>query len=281
MMIRAWLREPLTGFILLGAGIFAVDRFWNGAPVAIGESSHIVVTATQQATLRDAFRAESGRNPTDEEMRSRLDRWVQEEVLYREALALNLDRKDLIVHRELTQKMRFLLQDATVLPTPSDAELQRWLDQHMTRYGRPSRLSFEQVFLSRGRRGDHLQADATHVGELLAKAPDAYAGLGDPFPLGQTVQELDPMQLRREFGAAFADAALNLPAATWSAPIASGFGLHFVRVTHRSAFQPAPLSEVRAQVLTDYQLDQHARLTQQAIDRLRQKYRIEYEAPPS
>jgi peptidyl-prolyl cis-trans isomerase C len=277
-MFRAWLREPVTLFVVLGLALFVADRVWNGAPVPVGEASHIVVTATQQATLRDAFRAENGRNPTAEELRSRLDRWVEEQVLYREALALNLDRKDLIVHRQLTQKMRFLLEDSSALPTPSDAQLQGWLDQQMARYGKPSSISFQQVFLSRGRRADHLHADAAKISVALAATPDQFLGLGDSFPLGQEIKDANPTQLRREFGAEFAAALQTLHRSGWSGPLASGFGLHLVRITGTHDFQPIGLPEVRQQVLTDYQLDQRERTTQAAIDNLKKKYRVEFEA---
>ncbi|MES2489654.1 MAG: peptidylprolyl isomerase, partial [Pseudomonadota bacterium] len=244
----------------------------------IGDETHIVVTATQQEALREAFRAELGRNPTAEELRTRLDRWIEEQVLYREALALNLDSKDAIVHRQLTQKMRFLLDDGAVIPTPDDAQLQSWLDQHMPRYGKPAIVSFEQVFLSRGQRGEQLQSDAALISKELAAQPDKYLELGDPFPLGQEIKNLNAVELRREFGAGFMQALQTQPQSQWSAPIASGFGLHLIRITSRSDFQPVKLSDVRQKVLNDYLADEHARSIQQAIDQLKKKYRIEYEA---
>lgn len=280
-MLKAWLREPLTLFIVLGIALFALDRAWNGAPAPIGESSHIVITASQQSTLRDAFRAENGRNPTAEELQSHIDRWVEEEVLYREALALNLDRKDLIVHRQLTQKMRFLLEDASPLPAPSDEQLQKWLDDHPQRYGQPSKISFQQIFLSRGRRGAHLQADAAQIGALLQSKPEAFIGQGDPFTMGQVITAADPVQLRREFGAGFAASLKNLRINEWSAPVASGLGLHLVRVTGTSEFQAAKLADVQKQVLIDYQLAQHDLVSRRAIDALKKKYRVDVEALPS
>lgn len=279
-LMRSLLREPLTLFLLLGLMLFALDRYWNGAPIPIGESSHIVIAATQQATLRDAFRAEHGRNPTEEEMQSRIDHWVEEEVLYREALALNLDRTDLIVHRQLTQKMRFLLEDAAPLPTPSDNELQKFLDQHPERYGEPSKISFQQVFLSRGRRGTHLQTDATQIGALLQAKPDVFIGQGDPFTLGQIITAATPIQLRREFGPDFSSALHKLRPNEWSSPIASGLGLHLVRVTGTSEFQSAKLADVKKQVLIDYQQAQHELVSQRAIAALKKKYRVDVEALP-
>ena len=276
--LRACAREPLTLFVALGIILFAADRLLNGAPQPIGESTRIVVTASQQSTLREAFLAENGRYPTTDELQARLDRWVEEQVLYREALARGLDRKDPIVHRQLTQKMRFLLEDANTPPVPTDAELQTWLDQHAARYGKPSRISFQQVFLSRGRHAAHLQADAAQIQQALSASPDAFIGLGDPFPLGQEISDASAVQLRREFGAAFASALQNLPASKWSPPITSGLGLHLVRITAVHDFEPVALDRVRQQVLTDYRLAQQERAIQRAIERLKQKYRIEFEA---
>lgn len=278
--MRTLLREPLTLFLILGLALFALDRYWNGAPIPIGESSHIVITASQQATLRDAFRAEQGRDPTAEEFKSRVDHWVEEEVLYREALALNLDRTDLIVHRQLTQKMRFLLEDATPLPVPSDHELQQFLDEHPERYGEPSKVSFQQVFLSRGGRGARLQADAARIGMLLQSKPDDFLGQGDPFTMGQVITAATPMQLRREFGPDFSSALQKLRINEWSGPLASGLGLHLVRVTGTRAFQIAKLADVRKRVQIDYELAQHERTSQNAIDALKKKYRVDVEALP-
>ena len=277
-MLKTWLREPLTLFVFLGIALFAADRLLNGAPAPIGDETRIVITATQQEALREAFRAELGRNPTAEEQRVRINRWVEEQVLYREALALNLDRKDVIVHRQLTQKMRFLLDDAAVIPTPDDAQLQTWLDQHMPRYGKPAVISFQQIFLSRGQHAEHLQSDALLISKQLVAQPEKYLGLGDPFPLGQDVKNLNAIEIRRGFGAGFTEALQTQQQSQWSAPIASGFGLHLVRVTARSNFQAVKLSDVRQQVLNDYLADQRAQSIQKAIDKLKKKYRVEFEA---
>lgn len=276
--IRAWLREPLTLFILLGLALFAVDRLINGASLPYGSAaSRIVITTAQQNALREAFHAEHGREPDTAELQARLERWIEEQVLYHEALALNLDRKDLIVRRQLTQKMRFLLEDATPLSPPSESDLQTWLDQHAQHYGHASAISFEQVFLSRGRHGDALQTQAERVGAQLARAPEAYVGLGDPFPVGQVFTAANPISLRRDFGQGFAETVMKLVQGKWSGPIPSSLGLHFVRVTAISEFRPAKLQDVRTQVQADYQAAQHERLSRQAVDRLKQKYRIEIE----
>jgi peptidyl-prolyl cis-trans isomerase C len=48
---------------------------------------------------------------------------VSEEILFREALALGLDKDDEIIKRRLAQKMDFLAADIAALQDPSDTEL--------------------------------------------------------------------------------------------------------------------------------------------------------------
>ncbi|MBI2383517.1 MAG: peptidyl-prolyl cis-trans isomerase [Gammaproteobacteria bacterium] len=273
--LRTGLREPLARFLLLGLAIFAADRLLTGGDAA-SRGSRIVVTASQQDALRAAFLAEHGRAPDAAELRARLDRWLDEEVLYREALALGLDRRDAIVRRQLTQKMRFLIEDGGVPPEPAPAELQAWLDRYPERYGKPRTVSFDQVFLSRGRHGAGLAQAAAQAAVRLGQAPDDFVGLGDPFLVGQVVSQADAGQLRRDFGADFAAALEQAPDGRWSGPLASSFGLHLVRVTARGAFRPARLEEVLERVRQDYRLAQRERRNRAALDRLRARYRIEF-----
>lgn len=271
-------QEPIVGFLLLGLVIFGVDRTISGAPA--GDASRvtrIMVTASQQAALRTAFRAENGREPEAGELQTRLDRWIDEQVLYREALALGLDRKDLIVHRQLTQKMRLLLDNTASLPEPEEAALQAWLDRHPERYGHPGTVSFQHVFLSRGRHGNALATEAQRIAAQLALAPADFVGLGDAFLSGQVITDASATQLRRDFGPEFAEQLQAAADGRWSNPIPSGFGLHFVRTTARTDFRPAQLHEVAERVRQDYRSAQREAQTRQALDRLRQQYQVEIE----
>src|SRR5688500_11363628 len=118
-LLRRWLREPLCRFLLIGAALLGADAVLGRDRFAAGsEPARIVISASRKAALADAFRAEQGRAPHAEELAALLDRWLDDEVLYREAVALGLDRRDVVVKRQLTQKMRFLIEDATMLTEP-------------------------------------------------------------------------------------------------------------------------------------------------------------------
>jgi hypothetical protein len=271
-------REPLTRFLLIGVLLFAADHLLHPSRLRFDDEVHrIVVTASQQAAQSAAFRSEHGREPQPQELQERLDRWIDEQVLYREALALGLDRRDTIVQRQMTQKMRFLIENATLVPEPGTAELEAWLQQHPERYGHASTVNFQQVFLSRGRHGSDLAAEVARVQEKLAAHPDQFIGLGDPLPSGQVITGADGDHLRREFGQTFAVAMAEAPTGSWHGPLSSGLGAHLVRVITRGTFAAAPLAEVLPRVRVDWRLEQQEARNRAALQTLRARYRVDIE----
>lgn len=272
---QRWSREPLVRFLALALVILALDRGFGAAPPA----SHKVIRvgAGQQAAARAAFRAEQGHEPDPAELQQVLAGWIDEQVLYREAVDRGLDRGDSIVRRQLVQKMRFLIEGAAA-NTASDDELRAWYAGHPDRYGTPATVDFEHVFLSRAKRDGRLEADADAALGQLRRAPQSFTTLGDPFPVPSIVAGADPARVRREFGSDFAAALRELPEKSWAGPLVSPFGLHLVRVTARTPARPLAYETVAARVRADWQADRREAARREALDRLRARYRIELEA---
>jgi hypothetical protein len=70
---------------------------------------------------------------------------VQQEILYREALAMGLDKDDEIVKRRMAQKMQFLAEDVAAAREPTTAEIRSWFEKHSARFAQPPRLSFRHL----------------------------------------------------------------------------------------------------------------------------------------
>ena len=117
------------------------------------------------------------RPPTRQELDGIVKEYVKEEVLYREALAMGLDRDDTLVRRRLRQKLEFVAEDMADAVDPTDAELQQYLDEHPESFRVERRASFYQVYLSRDRRGDSLNADSM---KMLAKLRSGEGWSGPP-----------------------------------------------------------------------------------------------------
>jgi hypothetical protein len=273
------MREPLVHFLLVGAALLAAHH--AVAPVRAGDDSldRIAITPVQLSAMREEFRRAKGRSPDVAETQDLLNRWIDEEVLYREALRRGLDREDLIVRRQLQQKMRFVLEDLAPQAEPTPEELVAWLAQHPERFARPARLSLQQIFLSRAKHGAQLQDDAERLQLELARAQADFRRVGDPLPAGAALNQVTAQELTRHFGKAIADAAQTLPLDEWSAPIPSGLGLHLIRMTAREPAQALTVAEAGEHLVTEYRVWRAAQANRQALAKLRASYRIELPEP--
>src|SRR5215210_6387048 len=242
------LKEPLLHFVVLGGLIFAVhaalDPTGNGGAAA---PPAIHLTAADAEWLKGMWTRQWRRPPTDEELRGLVADHLKEEVLVREAKALELDVGDTIVRRRLAQKMAFLLEDTIRTAEPPEAELRVLYGTRSDLVRTPARVSFTQVFFRREEGDDRVQAT------LAALSGDSIAAeQGDRLLLGDTFADQDEPALTNLFGAPFAQAVLALPVGRWSGPIESGYGLHLVKVTAALPPQARPFAEVREQLAEEW-----------------------------
>jgi hypothetical protein len=208
------------------------------------------------------------------EARHELDRWLDDELLFREGLRRGYALDDLIVRREVQRRARGALLAEQASAPPDDAALQAYLDQHADRYQAPPRYSYTQVYLSRGAHGARLEADAQALGAKLSAQPDGYARLGDPFPNGPVRKSVSASQVVSEFGLAFAQSLAQLPVGAWQGPLLSPLGAHWVRLDRVEPGRRLRLDEARAHLRTDYDDAQQQQALRAALDGLRQRYRV-------
>jgi hypothetical protein len=273
------LREPLVHFLLLGAMLFGVFAL-------VGErgsvrTGQIVVTPGHIEHLTVSFTRTWQRPPTAPELTGLIEDYIREEVLYREAVAMGLDRDDTIVRRRLRQKLEFLTEETAETVPPSDAELQAFLQQHADAFRVEPRLAFQHVYLSRERRGDAADAAAR---ELLAQlttgatATDT-AALGDPFLLPHAFVLLSRNEITRLFGDTFATQLQHLELSRWVGPIESAYGLHLVFIHERTDGRLPALAEVRQAVQREWLATRRKEVNEQFYQRLRARYTVIVEQP--
>jgi hypothetical protein len=266
-------REPLFHFLCLGVVLFALHRRVAPAP-----ANRIVVGASVVKSLRDDHLRRAGRPPTPEEEAALIAHWVDGEVLYREALALGLDRGDLIVRRRMIQKMTFLTEDVEPIPAPTDEALAQFLAAHAQRYAAPLRLTLTHVFVGTDRHPDDAEAIATSLRARLDAGLEP-EGLGDPFLRGRDFRLQTERELATVFGAPFAAAVAALPAERWSDPVRSSYGFHLLKVSERRPGRVPPLAEVRDAVARDWRDERREATDRAALERLRARYQVVVEEP--
>lgn len=202
---------------------------------------------------------------------------AEDESALREALALGMQRTDPVVRGRLVSRMSDLLATPSPSEQPDDARLMAYIDAHRERYEAPGRLRFTHVVLARQARGDHLAADAA---ALLARlraedaTGDAAATLGDPVPLLPAHQDASVTTTDGLFGEGFGEAVAALPTGEWDGPLASGYGLHLVRVEAREGGSLPALDAIRGRVRGDYLTETRPARIARRLAKLRERYAI-------
>lgn len=268
-------RSPLALFLLLGAGVFAVDRGLDGP----GAKRIITVTDEQIEAIEERWAAQWGRPPTDRELAGLIDEAVREEVLYREARRRGLDRDDPIVRRRLAQKMTFLLEDRTEAPPTAVGDIETFYAAHAERYREPRRTTFRHVFLGRDRRTDPERDAAALLREVRTADGDAWRRLGDPFALLREYADRTDQEIAELFGGGFATALPTVTAGTWQGPVESAHGAHLVQVIGRVEPRLPALDEVRDRVADDLLESRRREQNRAALLALRARYEIRTPEP--
>jgi parvulin-like peptidyl-prolyl isomerase len=275
-MKRMW-REPLTHFLLLGALLFAASHYVQPAREVTPSSRQIQLSLDELSQLALLFQSQWRRPPTAHELDRLVENRVQEEILYREALALGLDKDDTIVKRRMVQKMQFLAEDVAGARESTTAELKTWYEQNRASFEQPSRVSFRHLYFSPDRRGGRAWNDAAKALTTLAgQSQDSklVGGLADPFMFQDYYRDRGPEFLGKEFGPQFAQAVAKLSAGSWQGPIQSGFGWHLVYVDTLIPGRMPPFEEVEPDVKTAWLADQKAQAWRKAYASMRAKYTV-------
>jgi hypothetical protein len=274
-------REPLLHFLLLGTAIFVVYGFLP-KPTA-GEPGKIIITQGQLASIAESFALTRQRPPTREEWEGLVRARVREEVYYREALAMGLDKDDTIIRRRLLQKMEFVTDGIAATAQPTDDDLKAYLAAHSDKFRIEQRFTFRQLYLDPKKHGDNLAQDAA---QLLAKLNQAggasdVPALGDPFVLDQKFDALPPSEVGKLFGDKFAAALAGLVPGRWQGPIESAYGVHLVYVSERSERREATLSEVREAVQREWTNAKRLEANEQAYRDMLKRYTVTIEPAAS
>jgi parvulin-like peptidyl-prolyl cis-trans isomerase-like protein len=275
---RRWLREPLLHFLILGGLLFLLFHFVKSGSGT--KQNEITVTAGTIRTISEGFERVWKRPPTQKELDSLIQDYIKEEIYYREAMTMGLDRDDTIIRRRLRQKMEFLADGMGYIKEPSEKDLQTYLQKHPEKFRVESRYTFSQVYLNPEQHKNSIQQDAA---QLLAKLNNAGNSVdagkyGDQFMLGYYFSNQSETNVARTFGDQFAKQLSHLKTGKWVGPIESGYGQHLVLITDRTLGRTPPLSEVRQQVQTEWMNEEAKQTSEKFYDGLRSRYKVKIES---
>ena len=216
------IREPLVHFALIGAALFVLYGSVNDSGLA-STDKQIVVSAGRIDQLVSIFQKTWQRPPTAEELKALIDDFVLEEVYYRQAVSMGIDRNDSVIRRRLRQKVEFLTDDMAAALSPTDKELAAYVATNQQMFKKDTTYTFSQVYIS----PDEADAD-----QLITDTLERLRN-GDMEPQGSGLLpayfESTPARVvNGSFGAGFSQILDNLKTGQWIGPVESGLGTHLI-----------------------------------------------------
>ncbi|TJW51135.1 MAG: hypothetical protein E5X65_24755 [Mesorhizobium sp.] len=121
-------------------------RFLDKGLEAAVDLQEIEISANDIRQLVVSWLAQGRPSPTPNQLQSLVDQKVTEKVLFREALALGLDRNDETIKRRLPQKMDFLAADVAAMQEPRNPELRQCFPTNSGRFAVPPHASFRHLY---------------------------------------------------------------------------------------------------------------------------------------
>jgi len=269
-LVRKILREPLLHFLILGTVVYLA--YARLTPRQEG------VIEVKQSTLQALQKQQedlTGQPLTEEEKQTLLENHIDEEVLLLEAERRGFDKLDYRVRQRLLNVMRSTLTEN--VPDPTRAQLEAYFRQEIDKYRMPESITFQQVYFSPA--SEKLPEDPNTVFTALAEGA-AFQELGDFTTLGNTSTQSTRRYLVGTYGVEFAEAVLPLPLDTWTGPIQSRMGTHFVRVTQKHASQEPSFERLESYLREDYLMTKSREKQNEKIVKMREKYKIIVEEAP-
>jgi hypothetical protein len=275
---QRWLREPLLHFLLLGVLLFVLFEWLGGDTGPM--SNRITVSQAQVQQFAASFTKIWQRPPTGEELKGLVDDYVREEIAYREAVAMGLDRDDTIIRRRMRQKLEFLVEDAASATPPTEVELQAYLDAHPETFRLEPRVAFRQAYVDPSAGSDAPARARALLDRLQDAGPEASLdGLGDPIMLEAEVPLLRQDEVARLFGDEFAAQLVTLQPGRWQGPIESGYGLHLVMPREVVPGRALALDEARRDVERELLSQRRREQLAAMYDELLGKYSVTIDGP--
>ena len=254
------MREPIVHFFIIAVIIFALYAITQAGNENLLEIDQREIDA--RIFMQELSRGEE----LSAEQRDLVTAYyIEEQILVREALAMELDNDERI-HDILAQKMRHVLSGNII--QPSAAELSVYYEQNRTRFETPATADFDELVFDST---DPLDAS---ILTSIQQGAEAEALLELSEGTVATLPNVNSVDLANIFDQEFANKVLAAELNQWQGPFISNRGQHWLRATQRNSAGIPALDDIADLVRLEWiAAEEEARL-QQEVDRLWDQYTI-------
>ena len=265
--------EPLVHFALIGAALFVLYGLVNDDGLA-GTDNEIVVSAGRIEQLVSIFHKTWQRPPTTDELKSLIDDYILEEVYYRQAVAMGIDRNDAVIRRRLRQKFEFLTDDIGGALSPTDVDLAAYVAANPQVFKTDNTYTFSQVFL------DPNRSDIEGlVAETLAELRNVGMSPQGSGLLPASFESTSARIVDATFGTGFSQTLDDLATGQWTGPVESGLGIHLILLRERVPGFVPELADIRDVVNREWAHEKRVETRHTINAKLLENYDIVIEWP--
>lgn len=287
-VIQSTLKQPLLHFVVIGALLFLLfslsdnnNQAADGSIITVNRSELLNYMQYQANAFNEEFFAQQLDRMDENQRQMLIESYYRQEALYREALAMGMDKGDNDIKLRMVDKLVFLLQGSVpVVPAATEEDLENYYADNANIYRRPASYSFTHVYIddqehsAEGRdRADSL------LEELIENNVDFFgaSAYGDTFPYLQNYVRRSRDFIRNNFDDEFANwlDSIEVQDGLWQGPIESPLGFHIVMLSNRFPAELPSLDEIRARVEEDFYIESEYKLRLEAENNLIRKYQLE------
>jgi|TARA_A100001015_G_scaffold261617_1_gene307253 peptidyl-prolyl cis-trans isomerase C len=256
------LKYKIPLFFVIGIILYLIDITFNS-----DNEKEIFISDQEIISLVSAWRSQVGRNPNDDEITRIINNLVEEEILYREALKLGLDKEDRIIKRRLAQKISFLRQES-IPNSPSNDDLIKFFNDNREKYFINATYTFTHYFFSLEENSE--ERSLTAYNDLMNNKNIK----ADPFFLGKNFVDVNLRKIQSEFGDEFSSYFNNIELNKWIGPIQSPFGHHIIYVNNYKEGYIPDITNVLKQVEVDLLQDKRDKALKEYLNDIKSEYTI-------
>jgi len=256
--------KKISIFFFIGIVIYFLDITMNYDE----DSKDIYISDQELDGLFAAWNSQVGRPPNEQEALNIVNDFIEEEILYREALRLGLDQNDRIIKRRLAQKISFLKQEAD-RKEPSHKKLIDFFDRNRDRYYVPPTFSFTHYYFSESAEAK-VKAE-TGLSEIVELGTPSAS---EPFFLGKNFSEYSLGEIEQAFGVELLVAFDNPQLNTWIGPFSSSYGEHLLFINNKNNGYSPEFLDIEDLVRQDYALQEQDRKLLEYLDSVRAEYKV-------
>jgi len=265
-----FIREPIFQFFAIGLLLFFIYTFITSQTDE--RERTIVVSEAQVGLLVETFEKTWNREPTETELKAQIENYIKDEVFFKEAVAMGLDKSDPAVKRRLRQMMELMMDDAATI-IPSEAQLQNYLEEHQDIFMEDPDISFSHIFFQM----DDKAPAEKYLSNLNRKLLVDKSKVARLSLIPESFDHEKNYSIDRLFGNSFAEKIFTLEINKWQGPINSAYGWHLVYITEIVPGTVPELENVWDEVEREWANEQKKIKTEALYQSIKAGYKIKYD----